>query len=136
MKSKMNGLKNDNHEIGVDTDNSCTIQPPHRSAVSEIHLPIFHNPGLSGSFSPIVHFSPSQTRFLWRSYMENVDPLLKLLHVPTLDRALQESDGSFNFTKNTSVEIVMLAASFAALATLNSEDVGHLQLPGQLLLTG
>ena len=37
---------------------------------------------------------PSQMLYIWQVYIENIDPLLKILHVPTMVKVLRDSKGS------------------------------------------
>jgi len=43
-----------------------------------------------------LHPLPSQILFLWQIYMDNVDPFMKVLHVPTMTEVIREIRGSYH----------------------------------------
>ncbi|KAL7929452.1 fungal-specific transcription factor domain-containing protein [Trichoderma chlorosporum] len=68
------------------------------------------------------HPLPSHGTFLWSVYLENVDPLLKVLHVPTMEAILREARR--NLAKLTpGNETLVFAVYFAAVVTLEEADV-------------
>ncbi|KAL6836966.1 fungal-specific transcription factor domain-containing protein [Trichoderma camerunense] len=68
------------------------------------------------------HPLPSHGTFLWSVYLENVDPLLKILHVPTMEAILREARR--NPEKLTpGNETLVFAVYFAAVVTLEEADV-------------
>lgn len=70
------------------------------------------------------HPLPSHGTFLWSVYLENVDPLLKILHVPTMEAILREARR--NPEKLTpGNETLVFAVYFAAVVTLEEADVSH-----------
>jgi hypothetical protein len=36
---------------------------------------------------------PSQIPYLWQVYLTNIDPIIKVLHTPTMNKVIQESSG-------------------------------------------
>ena len=74
------------------------------------------------------HPLPSHGTFLWSVYLENVDPLLKILHVPTMEGILR--DARRNPEKlSPGNECLVFAVYFAAVVTLDDADVGA-PMPG------
>ncbi|EGR48369.1 uncharacterized protein TRIREDRAFT_62297 [Trichoderma reesei QM6a] len=68
------------------------------------------------------HPLPSHGTFLWSVYLENVDPLLKILHVPTMEGILR--DARRNPEKlSPGNECLVFAVYFAAVVTLDDADV-------------
>ncbi|KAL6877110.1 fungal-specific transcription factor domain-containing protein [Trichoderma novae-zelandiae] len=68
------------------------------------------------------HPLPSHGTFLWSVYLENVDPLLKILHVPTMEAILR--DARRNPEKLApGNEPLVFAVYFAAVVTLEEADV-------------
>ncbi|KAL7945199.1 fungal-specific transcription factor domain-containing protein [Trichoderma barbatum] len=68
------------------------------------------------------HPLPSHGTFLWSVYLENVDQLVKILHVPTMEAVLREARR--NPEKLTpGNETLVFAVYFAAVVTLDEGDV-------------
>ena len=67
---------------------------------------------------------PSQTQFIWQIYVDNVDPFVKVLHVPTMTKAVQEAMGNFA-NMDLHMEVLMFSISLAAIRSLSDDDVGN-----------
>jgi hypothetical protein len=65
---------------------------------------------------------PSQMLFLWQIYMDNVDPFMKVLHVPTMTKVIRELRGSYHFL-GSSMQALVLVISLAAIMSLRDEEV-------------
>jgi hypothetical protein len=65
---------------------------------------------------------PSQMLFLWQIYTDNVDPFMKVLHVPTMTKVIRELRGSYH-SLSPSMQALVLAISLAALMSLEDEEV-------------
>lgn len=73
--------------------------------------------------SGLQHLHPPEARIftLWQIYLENVDPLLKILHVPTVQRQLLRASTHLDKIPPP-VEALMFAIYFAAVTSLQSSD--------------
>ncbi|KAF5025419.1 hypothetical protein F66182_2521 [Fusarium sp. NRRL 66182] len=65
---------------------------------------------------------PSQMLFIWQTYIENVDPFVKVLHAPTVERIIKQLKGTFS-SCGSDVEPLLFAVSLAAIASLDEETV-------------
>ena len=65
---------------------------------------------------------PSQMLFLWQTYIENVDPFIKVLHVPTMGTAIRSLKGKYN-SLSFSMQALVLAVSLAAIMSLEDDEV-------------
>ncbi|KAH7137725.1 hypothetical protein EDB81DRAFT_901227, partial [Dactylonectria macrodidyma] len=65
---------------------------------------------------------PSQVPFIWLVFLENVDPFIKVLHVPTMSESIKESKGRFG-SMTPSMEALMFAISLAAVNSLSDEEI-------------
>lgn len=65
---------------------------------------------------------PLQMLFLWQIYVENVDPFMKVLHVPTMTKIIRELRGSYH-SLDPSMQALVLAISLAATMSLEDEEV-------------
>jgi len=70
-----------------------------------------------------LHPLPSQIPFMWQKYVESVDPLVKILHVPSMNKTLREMDGNVK-SLAVDMEAVMFSVYLAAVASLNEEEAG------------
>ena len=60
--------------------------------------------------------------FLWQTYMDNVDPFMKVLHVPTMTKVIRELRGSYH-SLGPSMQALVLVISLAAIMSLKDEEV-------------
>ncbi|KAF6233405.1 hypothetical protein HO173_008337 [Letharia columbiana] len=65
---------------------------------------------------------PSQMLFLWQIYMDNVDPFMKVLHVPTMTKVNRELRGSYH-SLGPSMQALVLVISLAAIMSLEDDEV-------------
>jgi hypothetical protein len=72
-----------------------------------------------------LHPLPSQMLFIWQIYMNNVDPFIKVLHVPTITKVIQEIRGSYK-SLGSSMQALVLAISLAAIMSLRDEEASIL----------
>lgn len=68
------------------------------------------------------HPLPAQVAYLWSMYQENVEPLLKIIHIPLADKLMRDA------RKNSSAlgpsdEALVFAIYFGAVVSLEPEDV-------------
>ena len=67
------------------------------------------------------HPPPERIRQLWQIFIENVDPLTKVVHVPTLRPAIQKAVSNIAAIPR-SLEVLMFAIYGAAIMTLKDDD--------------
>ena len=75
------------------------------------------------SFHPL----PSQIPFYWQKYIENVDPLIKITHTPTMNKVIREVQSKLD-SLSAGTEALMFSIYFAAVVSMGSEDVSCTQL--------
>ncbi|RSL42607.1 hypothetical protein CEP53_012113 [Fusarium sp. AF-6] len=101
---------------------------------------IMPEPGLESGPSPLSHLGfvfgtanfakaldglnpmPSQMLFIWQAYVENVDPFIKVLHVPTVQKVVRELRGNFS-SYGAKMEALLFAISLAAITSMDEEAV-------------
>lgn len=65
---------------------------------------------------------------MWQVYQENVDPILKILHVPTTTKLIREVRTSLdNLTPST--EALMFSIYYAAITSLDEDEVCAVCVP-------
>ncbi|KAI1172574.1 hypothetical protein F4777DRAFT_508046 [Nemania sp. FL0916] len=65
---------------------------------------------------------PSQVLYIWEIFVENVDPFIKILHVPTVGKIIKEAKGKFNLMTR-GMEALMFAICLAAVNSLHQDEV-------------
>ncbi|KND94554.1 putative transcriptional regulatory protein [Tolypocladium ophioglossoides CBS 100239] len=95
------------------------------SANSRCHGYVFGTPcafdaDSAGDLYPL----PSQVPFIWKTYVENVDPLIKVLHTPSVDHIISQARGKFG-TLGLGTEALLFAIGLAAITSLDEEDVSE-----------
>lgn len=79
---------------------------------------------VGGQFQSVTDLHPSGVQIfqLWQIYLDNVNPLLKLTHTPTLQ--VQIIEASTNLTNvSKSLEVLMFAIYLMAITSLNDNEV-------------
>lgn len=69
-----------------------------------------------------VHPLPSQLLLLWQIYIDNIDPFIKILHVPTMSKVIRDIGGGYDGV-DFNMRGVILAVSVAAIMTLDEDEV-------------
>lgn len=79
---------------------------------------------IGGQYQSVTDLHPSGVQIfqLWQTYINNVNPLLKLTHTPTLQ--VQIIEASTNLPKvSKSLEVLMFAIYLMAITSLNDDEV-------------
>ncbi|RTE73275.1 hypothetical protein BHE90_012301 [Fusarium euwallaceae] len=71
------------------------------------------------------HPSPSQIPFYWQTFVENVNPLVKLFHIPTLSKTIRSIQGRVR-SLDPPEEALIFAIYFAAVGSMALEEVRDL----------
>ncbi|KAB8269072.1 fungal-specific transcription factor domain-containing protein [Aspergillus minisclerotigenes] len=74
-------------------------------------------PNLSG-----LHPNPVHIFKLWQTFLENVNPLTKIIHVPTLQQHILNASGNLD-SMPSELEALMFAIYCAAIRSLSDEEV-------------
>ncbi|KAI0170020.1 fungal-specific transcription factor domain-containing protein [Hypoxylon sp. FL1284] len=69
-----------------------------------------------------LHPLPSQIPFIWQVYQENVDPLVKILHVPTMNKTIRDLRSNMNDI-SPGLESLMFAIYYASITSMEDEEV-------------
>lgn len=71
-----------------------------------------------------LHPLPSQIPFYWQTFLENVQPLVKILHTQTMNKVIKEVQN--NLTSLTeSTEALMFSIYFATITSMNTDEVSQ-----------
>ncbi|TVY43455.1 Bikaverin cluster transcription factor [Lachnellula subtilissima] len=69
-----------------------------------------------------LHPLPSQIPFYWQTFLENVHPLVKLLHAPTMTKTIKDVQNNMD-SLSKSTEALMFAIYFATITSMNGTEV-------------
>jgi hypothetical protein len=69
-----------------------------------------------------LHPLPSQIPFIWQVYQENVDPILKVIHVPSMSKVIKELRHNLDGL-TPSTEALMFSIYYASITSLDEEEV-------------
>ncbi|RYO76316.1 hypothetical protein DL766_009625 [Monosporascus sp. MC13-8B] len=69
-----------------------------------------------------LHPLPSQIPFMWQVYVENVDPLVKILHVPTMNKIIRDCRNSMN-NLSPGTEALMFSIYFGSITSMEEDEV-------------
>jgi hypothetical protein len=69
-----------------------------------------------------LHPLPSQIPFIWQVYSENVDPILKIVHMPTMNKLIKDLRHNLD-SLTPSTEALMFSVYYAAITSLDEDEV-------------
>lgn len=110
----------DDDDTSVDDDGEPADLPNLKSAVG-------HQGFLFGYSSTMVdlrslHPLPSQIPYFWDVFVENVDPLTKVLHVPTMAKAIKEAKENLDCLSK-SIEALLFAIYYSVVTSMSQDEV-------------
>lgn len=76
----------------------------------------------SGNLQPL----PSQVPYIWEIFVENVDPFVKILHVPTIGKAIKEVKGELKKLGILNYPVLISSLSLSSIGCANGActDIG------------
>ncbi|KAG4028690.1 hypothetical protein MFRU_020g01290 [Monilinia fructicola] len=104
-----------------DSDGDSPI-PPQSSITPPDHQSFVMGYSSADVNMKALHPLPSQIPFYWSTFLENVMPLVKLLHIPTMEKVIKEVQHSLD-TISKSTEALMFAIYFATITSMSDEEV-------------
>ena len=72
-----------------------------------------------------LHPLPSQIPFIWQVYTENIDPLVKILHVPTMNGLIRKLRTNMDIL-TPGLEALMFSIYFSAITSMEEDEVSLL----------
>ncbi|EWC44550.1 hypothetical protein DRE_06722 [Drechslerella stenobrocha 248] len=65
---------------------------------------------------------PPQLLFLWQTFVDDIDPFIKLLHIPSMTRLIRDLRGHYG-SVGAGTEALIFAICFAAVLILSEQDI-------------
>lgn len=109
----------DDQEFDSDSD---TPIPPSDAVTEPNHQSFIMGYSSSDVDLKPLHPLPSQIPFYWQTFLENVQPLVKLLHTPTMSKVIKEVQNNLD-SLSRSTEALMFAIYFATITSMNASEV-------------
>lgn len=94
--------------------NNMITEPNHQSFIMGYNSSDVNLKGL--------HPLPSQIPFYWQTFLENVHPLVMILHTPTMNKVIKEVQNNLN-SLSKSTEALMFSIYFATITSMNGTEV-------------
>ncbi|KAL1901036.1 hypothetical protein Sste5346_002102 [Sporothrix stenoceras] len=69
-----------------------------------------------------LHPLPSQIPYIWQVYQENVDPVVKILHIPTTSKVIRDARTNLD-NISPAAEALMFAIYYAAVNSLEESEI-------------
>ncbi|KAI1735921.1 fungal-specific transcription factor domain-containing protein [Xylaria scruposa] len=127
ITDEIEALRSETHRLTDDSSDSSGDEAS--PIVANLHTDqhIDHHGFIFGYSSSNVdlrslHPLPSQMLFYWQVYMENVDPIVKLLHVPATTKIIKDLRSDMS-TITPAVEALVFAIYFAAITSMQEDEV-------------
>ena len=104
-----------------DSDSDALIVPS--GAVTEANHQSFVM-GYSSSDVDLrsLHPLPSQIPFYWQTFLENVHPLVKIMHTQTMNKVIKEVQNNLD-SLSKSTEALMFSIYFATITSMSGDEV-------------
>lgn len=74
-----------------------------------------------------LHPLPSQIPFYWQTFLENVQPLVKIMHTPTMNKVIKEVQNNLA-SLSRSTEALMFSIYFATITSMGANEVRRADL--------
>ncbi|CAK7266670.1 hypothetical protein SEPCBS57363_002207 [Sporothrix epigloea] len=103
------------------SDSSSTPQQADDQPEDDHHSFIFGYQSSAVDLQPL-HPLPSQIPYIWHVYQENVDSVVKILHIPTTSKLIREACTNLD-NISPAAEALMFAIYYAAINSLDDYDV-------------
>jgi hypothetical protein len=115
---------------GSDDEDSDPLLAPSAISSNADSL-LFGHPMLKSLVSS--HPTPVQIFLLWQTYLDNVNPLLKLFHAPTVQQTILDAASNLeNISQST--EALMFAIYFLSITSLKNNDCERIMGESRSLL--
>ncbi|AEO62775.1 uncharacterized protein THITE_2027909, partial [Thermothielavioides terrestris NRRL 8126] len=88
------------------------------------HGYVFGTPCATATQDEDLYPLPSQVPFLWKTYVDRVDPFIKILHVPSVEAIIALAKGKLSYHGHgAGTEALLFAVCLTAVASLDADEV-------------
>ncbi|KIH93197.1 hypothetical protein SPBR_02264 [Sporothrix brasiliensis 5110] len=103
------------------SDNESTPGHDEDRPEADHHAFIFGFQSTTVDLRPL-HPLPSQIPYIWQVYQENVDPVVKILHIPTTSKVIRDARTNLD-NISPAAEALMFAIYYAAVNSLDESEI-------------
>ena len=123
----MDEIRRESENLTEEESEGSDVETSPESAIVQDKMSSSHQAFILGYRSVDVdlrplHPLPSQIPFMWQIFQENVDPIVKVLHVPTMNRLIRDVRNNLD-TLTPPTEALMFSIYYAAMTSMNDEEV-------------
>ncbi|KAF6793785.1 transcriptional regulatory protein C139.03-like protein 10 [Colletotrichum musicola] len=127
LNDELDEIRGHVHSLDDESDESEDEITPDHSPTHAADASIDHHAFILGYRSSDVdlrklHPLPSQIPFMWQIYQENVEPLLKILHIPTMEKLIRDMRRNFD-SLSPGNEALLFSIYYAAITSMEDEEV-------------
>ncbi|KAF4444796.1 hypothetical protein F53441_11054 [Fusarium austroafricanum] len=113
---------NEEDEAGFEEDTTPEQSPPQNPGLEHDHHCFLFGYSSADVDLTGLHPLPAQGSFLWQIYLENIEPLVKVLHIPTMSRLMtQVRRGEHELRPGD--EALVFAIYYSAVASMEKQEV-------------
>ena len=106
----------------AEEDSQISGQSPAENSTSQSSVPFGSSP-LRQKELRLLHPPPAQLNALFYTYEKNVDPMVKILHIPSLRKLVQSASANIDaIPSGNYVEALLFAMYYAAVTSLTEEE--------------
>ncbi|KAH7313439.1 fungal-specific transcription factor domain-containing protein [Stachybotrys elegans] len=127
LNDELDSIREDTHKLtdeGSDSDDEPT---PYQSPASNAWPQQDHHAFILGYRSSDVnlrncHPAPAHVPFLWSAFQRNVDPLVKILHIPSTESIIRDATAAPE-SLPPATEALVFAIYYSAIISLEADEV-------------
>ncbi|KAF9773294.1 hypothetical protein IL306_008932 [Fusarium sp. DS 682] len=109
-------------EADFEEDTTPEQSPPQNSGIEHDHHSFLFGYSSADVDLTGLHPLPAQRSFLWQIYLENVEPLVKVLHIPTMSRLMTQVRREEHGLRHGD-EALVFAIYYSAVTSMESQEV-------------
>lgn len=122
LRAETQKLTDDDTDDTDEDESSSAAGPQFHSTVQGDHHAFIFGYRSSDVDLRKLHPLPSQIPFIWQVYCENVDPVAKILHVPTMDNAIRKLRTDMDRI-SPGMEALMFSIYYGAIISLDEDEI-------------
>ncbi|TDZ16357.1 Bikaverin cluster transcription factor bik5 [Colletotrichum orbiculare MAFF 240422] len=127
LNDELDELREQTRVLDEESDESEDEDTPDHSPLQATDASTDHHAFILGYRSSDVdlrklHPLPSQIPFMWQVYQENVEPLLKILHIPTMEKLIRDMRRNMD-DLTAGNEALLFSIYYAAVTSMEDDEV-------------
>ncbi|KAJ4367726.1 hypothetical protein N0V86_009847 [Didymella sp. IMI 355093] len=112
--------KDESEEVEVDEESDAVVAKTPEAFSPDVSRLMFGSPISSTGLRPL-HPLPVEAFKLWQTYLDNINPLIKLFHAPTVQQLISEAYGNLNGVSRNA-EALLFSIYCIAVESLSDKE--------------